>query len=219
MALSLFTADLQADEKGITAEECEERFKDFYCEDEPEDSWKRKRALIQMNAVADQYLSQYRVVEGITEEFRSFKTESERSKSYNKELNKVAKELPKELSFKLPYTSVDGTEFSVDIVVPVEDGVISKLTKELATARLDDVYGDEFTPEKLATELNYHLDARVLRSALPKIVSDLSAKIEGDILMKLKNARNPLQPIVGAQPQGGAKPEPPSHAEAFKKMK
>ena len=219
IALELFSADLMAEDEDLTVEDCEERFKEFYCEEEPESSWRRKKATAQMNAVADTYLSQFSDIDNITPQYRDYKSAVEKQKAYNKQVSAVAKELPKDVSFKIPYVSVDGAKSELEYKVPVDESVIPKLVKEFTADGMEGAFGDNPKPEAIASELTYHIRARMIEKAIPVIMAKHAEKVEEDIMMKLKNARNPYQPI-GGQVAGTAAPKtPPSHEDVLKRIK
>lgn len=219
IALAIFAADLRLDDKTLTNEECEEKFTEFYCETEPEDSWKRKRALAQMNGVADNYLSQYNTVDGIGEEYKSYKASAAQQKVYAKQIKAIAQELPKEIPFEYEYKTIDGRTLSLKAKIPVDDKVISKLVAEFSAPGMEKVFGgDETTPKKINAELAYHLNARVIKEGLPAVFELFASQIDTDIWATVKNARNSNQTF--GQPSIDAKTPktPPSHKEVFDKL-
>lgn len=219
IALSLFTAEAKADDKDLTDEECLQMFSDYYAEDEEDTSWKRKRRLAEMNTVADNYLAQYNSIDSITEDYRTFKTTAEKQESYSKSIKAIAKEIPAELSFKIPFTGVDGKAVEVEYKVPVDPKVIEKLYKEFTSPALYDVFGSA-KAEAISAEMNYHVKARMLDKMIPVLMEQHAAKVEEDIMVKLKNARNPQQSIIGApQQQSTTQKTLPSHEDVMKRMK
>lgn len=217
IALEIFTAEEQAEDKNLTSAECEEKFKDFYCEEEDEDSWKRKKALKAMNAVADNYLAQYKGIDTLTDEYREVKTNAQRHKEFSKEVNAIAKEIPNKLSFSHPTgEEVEGKQVMFDYEVEVDDKVTAQIAKELIATGNAKMWNAK--PEVIKAEIEYHVFAR----NKDKIISDLLAKntikVADEVEVRFRNARNPQQQIGGQQPASQPK-ELPSHASVLERVK
>jgi len=221
IALALFTSDLQAEEKDITAEECEDRFKEFYGENEDPDSWRYKKGQALLGKVADDYLSQYEDsnVEKLAEKYREFKTDTQRQKDYNKVVNKVAKEIPKEISFKTPYAGVDGKKIDLDINVPVDEKILTQVVKEFTKPGMHNAFDGTVNPEAISREIAYHVRARMLESIIETATTVAAEKASEDIMVNLKNARNPNQPLGGPQATQKSDKTPPSHKAFIDKVK
>lgn len=218
IALHLFTQELQGENKDLTAEECEELFSDFYAEGEDEKSWKHIKGAKEMNALADNYLSQYASVDKLPEEYRAYKTTAEKQKTYNKQIKSLVKEIPAELSFKVPYETIDGGTAELEYKVPVDESVISKLTAEFTTPQIFSSLSEE-KPERILTELNFLTRSRMMDKAIPVIMAEHAKRVEMDVMAKLKNARNPQQNILGQQTAPtGARTAPPEHKGIKAKM-
>ena len=194
IALALFTAEQKADDPDITSEDAEVLFREAYGEDEEAGSWKHKRGMAAMNKVADEYLAQYSTVDNLPEQYREARTADETRKTYNKQVSAVAKELPKELSFKIPYETVDGAKMELEYKVAVSDDLVPKLIKEFTRPGMENAPGFD-KPETIAAEMNYHVRARSFDVAIASILKQHEVKVETDILARVKNARNPNQAI------------------------
>lgn len=218
IALALFTADVQADDKDITNEEAEELFKDAYFEGEEEGSIKYKKGQKEMNSLADTYLSQYKSIEGITEEFREVKNTAQRQKDYNKQISTIAKEIPTKLIFKIPYEGIDGSKTDLEYEVDVDDKIPAQLIKEFTRPGMENAFGENAKPETIAAELNYHVRARMMDKAIGVLVEKHGEKVLEDAMVKLKNSRNPQQTLgAGTTPQKST--TPPSHGDVTKRVK
>lgn len=218
IALSLFTQELQSEDNEISADECEERFREYYGEDADDDSWRRKKGLKEMNAVADSHLAQFSAFDKLTDEYREFKTNSQRQKEYNKQIKTLTDSLPKTLTFKVPYEGVDGQNVDLDYEVPVDGKITTQLAKEFEKLGTGNSALWDSKPETISAELNYHLKARMMDSVLPQLLKSHAERVEMDIMAKLKNARAP-QSQLGSQSQSAEKKEPPSHSAVLNKVK
>ncbi len=222
IALAVFTQELQAENKDLSNEECEEMFKDYVGEEADEASWKRKKGLKDIETIANNYLAQYNEVDGFQEAYRAEKTIEAKRKEYSKQIKAVAKELPKEIPFEFEYTCIDGSKMNLSSKLTVDEKAINKLVGDYTREGMEDFFsGENATPERMRDELMYHVDARVVRPSLNLIFEDIAKQIETDIWAKAKNARNPNQPLAGVQPaaNAGPKPAPPSHASIWKDKK
>lgn len=218
IALSIFSDELKEEDPTMSADECEERFKDYYCEEEDESSWKRKRAIKAMEAVADNYLAQYKSVDTLVDDYRAYKTVTQTQKEYSKQLSAIGKTLPEKLTFDIPYTGLDGKETTLSYEVAVDDAIPKELMKEFSKPSMADYFGVNAKPEAIKAELDYHLRARMLEKIIPAIAEKHSERVLEDAMVNLKNARNPQQQI-GGHPNQTAPKEPPSHDSVFRKNK
>ncbi len=219
IAYALFAAEAKVEDKDITPEETEDRFRDFYGENEEPNSWKYKKGQALMNSVADNHLSQYSDVDSLPEKYREFKTTTERHKGYTKLVNKAAKELPKELTFTIEHTGADGAKIPLEYKIPVEDKILAQVVREYANPSIGDSLGDKATPEFITKELDYHVRGRMLDQIIPILLEKHGEKVEELLMVKIKNIPNPGQPPLGQQQQtSGQTKTPPSHAEVFEKM-
>ncbi len=219
IALSLFTAELQGEDKDLSGEECEERFKEFYGENEEEGSWRHKKGAKEMNSVADAYLSQYSMIDNLTAEYRGEKTKAERQKSFQKQVSAVAKEIPNKLTFEFPYKSVDGATLDLKYEVDLDDKVLSQVVKEITGSGMENAFGDNPKVERIAAELNYHIRARMQEKVIPILLEKHGEKVLEDAMVKLKNARNPLQHLAGQAEQEKTPKAPPSHETVLNRIK
>lgn len=216
IALQLFTNELQEGDKSLSHEECEERFAEYYCETEPEDSWKRVKALKEMNSTADAYLAQYSEIDNLPTSYKEYRTTAQRQKDYNKQLSAVAKELPTKLEFEVPYEGIDGAKETLKYEVAVDDKIPAQLIKEFQKLG-ETSFGFDVKPEALSAELNYHLKARMIDKIIPALLEKHTDKVLTDAMAKLKNARNPNQTLAGVTERQASSSAPPSHDSLFKK--
>jgi hypothetical protein len=193
IALELFTAQEKADNPDITPSEAEELFAEYYGENEEEGSWRRKKGVAAMNKVADEYLSQYKVVDTLTEQYREARNADQSAKDYRKNVTTALKDFPKELAFSIPYTGVDGAKIDLEYKVPVDDKIMQGVVRMLTAEGMEDSPIGKAKAEQIVAEARYHILARTMETALPKLLEDHAAKVETDIMAKLKNARNPNQ--------------------------
>lgn len=223
IALALFTEEEKINNKDITPEDAEALFAEAYGEAEATDSWKYKRGQIAINKVADEYLAQYKVVDNLPEQYREAKTSVERTKEYRKTVTAALKDFPKELSFTIPYTGVDGVKTDITYSVPVDEKTMSGVIKMLTADGMEQSeFGKKAKPEQIIAEAKYHLLARSIEAGLPKMFEDHTAKVETDIMAKLKNIPNPAQPRIGVGPQEATKPkkaDDPEVKSVLSKMK
>lgn len=218
IALTLFSEEMKAGDKNLTDDECEELFADYYSETEPEDSWKRKKGQAAIEKVAENYLAQYAEVDKITDEYKSFKEQTSKRTSYNAAVKDAAKNLPKELTFELPYKSVDGSEVKIDLKVPVDEKLLAGITKALTQPGMEGFFGDNPKPEHIANAIQSDLQNKMLPEILAKLLTTAGEKIETDILAKLKNARGSQGPLGSGQQRENDK-TPPDHSSVLSRIK
>lgn len=218
IALSLFTAEAQAEDKALTVEDCEQMFADYYAEEEPETSWKRKKALKEMNAVADNHLAQYNVIDAIPEEYRAHKTTEQNQKAYTSQIKTIAKEIPADLTYEFPYKSVNGTELKWEFKIPVDEKVLTQITKEFTAENV--IPGMiQLKPEAIAREMNFLVRARMMDKIIPVLLEQHAEKAVEDAMVNLKNARNPYQQLGGQVAPTAAPKTPPAHTRTEAKSK
>jgi hypothetical protein len=230
IALNLFTAELQAEGKNITPEECEEMFRDFYAEEEDEKSWKRKKGLKEINSIADNYLAQYKDLDGITENYRAYKTTAEKQKVYNAQVRSIAKEVPAEISYDIPLKIAEkayakfGFKPSGDAAanfafkVKVDEKTMTQLIKEFTTPEMFAGMG-EAKPEAIAQEFNFLARARMMDSIIASIVEQTADHVSEDIFVSLKNSRGVQQPLGSETIKPVAQKAPPSHKAVLDRVK
>ena len=217
IALSLFTKELKEEDKDLTPEECEERFKDFYHEGEDETSWLFKKGVKDINAAADNYLAQYSVIDKLPEEYREVKTLAARQKAFAKQVNEIVKEVPKTLKFTYPTgEELDGKPVQFEYDIPVDDKVTAQIAKELVASGNPKMWDAD--PEIIRKEVEYHVFARNRDTIIPKLLADHAIKVAEEVEMRFRNARNPQQHI-GGQLHTNSDKTPPSHQAVFDKMK
>jgi hypothetical protein len=217
IALALFTEELQAEDKNITPEECEERFGEFYAEAEDENSWKRIRAIKQMNKVADEYRAQFSAIDNLPEEYRAERTATQLKANYAKGIKEIIKASPKEISFPIPYTNVDGSETTLEYKVPVPEKIFKQVTELLTSDGMENGKLGTSKPDYVAAEVAWQVRARMIDEAVPVIMAEHAKKVEEDLMVNLKNARNPQQSL--AQRPAEAPKTTPNHDAVFNKMK
>lgn len=171
-----------------------------------------------MNAVADNYLAQFNVVDNLPEEYRSFKTSTEALKNFGTQIRAAAKEVPENITYKIPYTSGTGETLEFEYNIPVDQKILATITKELHNPATME-YFSQSKPEAIAKEINFLVKARMQEAIIPVLLEQHGEKVAEDMLMSLKNARNPQQPLTGAFMPSGAAKTPPPHTRTRSKVK
>lgn len=219
IALELYMQERREENPRLSNEEGEEDFREFYGENDEEGSPRQKMGLKQMNKIADAHLAQFNDIDSLPEGYKSYKAGEEKYKAHVKSWKSVAKELPKELDITVPYTTVEGTTMNLTTKVPVDQKVVDRILQEYTGRGSENIFSDkDNTPENIAQVLNYHLESRVLKQALPAIFADLVQQAETDVMARVKNARQPGQSFGAPPLDAPVVKTPPKHTSLAEKQ-
>ena len=194
LALAAFTASLQAEDKDITPEEAAELFKDVYHEGQKEDSPLYKAGQREIKKLAEAFRNEkIGVLDEIEPEYESFTQTQSQYKDFRKKVKAIAETQPKVLDFAIPYKSADGAEESLTYSIPVDQKVLDKIVNEVTAEQsfaVRNIASDGKIDEKaLATEISYHVKARLFDTAIPQLLQEHTKKVEEKLMVVLGNKR------------------------------
>lgn len=215
IALKLFTEELREDNPKITEAEAEEQFKDYYHEEAEEDSPLRKLGIKKMIKTAENYLkSSFGSLDTYEADYEAYTTSEANQENYGRQVKNVIEALPKELKFSVPYKGIDGTETQLEYIIPIEDADIKAAKKDFLTPEMYQILGadkEEVADKIIAGELESYIKTKRFNSIIAKIATEHGAKVEQDVLAKLKNIPATQTHLAGQQTAPTQKTPPAPH--------
>lgn len=224
IALQVFTEELRDEDPKITSEEASERFKDYYREEEDENSPLRKRSVKDMERVASNYLKTHTsAVDTLDTEYEAFEVAEQRATQYGQKVKSVVEEMPKELSFSVPYVGMDGKEVQLEYKYPLSESDIKAIKKDFLTAEMYKALGADANDVKdsdLAEEISDYISNKRRKDILLKIVEEHGAKVAKDVEAHYRAIPNTVaNPITGTQIAQAEKKTPPTYPGLHKALK
>lgn len=191
LTLKAFTAELQAEDKDITAEEAEEMFKDFYHENDSE-SRLFKSGQKEIKKFADSYRKQnFGIMDEIESEYTQYDTLQSQYKEYKSTVKKLAADIPKEMEYVMPYKYLDGEESTITYKVPVDDKIFNKLLADASSevSFLNENTDGKFDEKTLAKKLTHNLKASMYDLVISAILEQNTKEVEKRMEVVLGNKR------------------------------
>lgn len=222
IAKELFAQELREEDVKISDEDIELRFQDYAHEDLDENDPLRKAALKRIEKTVQAYrATATQEYDGVEGEYDRAETTRERFGNYSTQVKALAKDLPKELTFSLPYKSIDGSELSFDVSFPIDDKTIEAVRKDFlneGTYRAIGAHENDVKPEALQTEMQGAIYSRVFKEAVTHVAAQMIAHVEKDMQAKLKAVPATGQSRFVPQPQVTGTKEAPKHTEFTRTM-
>ena len=178
IALSIFTSELQAEDKDITAEDAEEMFRDTYHEDKDPDTKLFKIGQKEMNKQAEAYRKEkFSAIDNIEPEYDNYTKGENNYSAYKKQVKAISAELPEKLTITIPFKGANGEDTEISYEIPVDEKVKTKILNEFIAqntySNISKSAGDKGIDEKaLAAEITYHIKARMFDEVLPKAIKE-----------------------------------------------
>ncbi len=206
LALSAFTAGLQAEDPSTTPEEAAELFKDVYHEGQKEDSPLYKAGQREMKKLADSVRREkIGILDEIEPDYNTFTETQAQFKAFKKQVKTLADGVPKTIDFAIPYKAADGKEETLNYSAPVDAAVLNKIvndiTAENAFVMRNISSNGKINEKALAEELTYHVKARMFDVVVPQLLADHGKKVEERLVVELGNKRDGSQNLNNGQQQ------------------
>lgn len=223
IAKEVFAAELREEDKDISDNDIEARFQDYAHEDKEDSDPLRKAALKRIEKVADAYRADAtRDYDGVEAEYDKAQTSVARFDGYSTQVKAIAKELPKELQFAIPFkSSMDGSETSFDVIFPVNDKVLEAVRKDFlneGTYRAIGAHENEVKADAIKGEMEAAVYSRVFKEAATSIAQQVAAQTEKHVRATLKNIPATGESRFVPQPAATGSKEVPVHSEFRKRM-
>lgn len=196
IALAIFAQEQKNLDANITTEEIDQRFSEYYLETEDDGHWGKDARKIEMQKVANGYLSgTYGDILNIENTFKQNQQLLESVVSYKTKVETASASFPKEMPFQIPSITEDGAKFDFSYKIPAETmkAVSEEFLSEVAfnSLRQGDV-NNEF--------LHKAFRAAVIEKDLPKIIAEAAKTYGADQVLKAKMGR---QGVIPNQVEGG----------------
>jgi hypothetical protein len=191
IALSLFTASQQAEDKDLTAEECEEIFIDTYHESEDASDRLQKIGQKEIAKLAASYRKENGLPDFESEYEGVLQTQGQ-YKAYKGIVKEAASELPKELSFSLDYEAEKGkgTE-KLTYTFPVDQKMIDKIITEYSSGKEFSVRNIEsngkIDKKAILNEMHSQIKARLFDTIIPEMLAKNAEDVGKAVMAKVKN--------------------------------
>lgn len=204
LALAVFTANLQSEDKNVTIEEAEEIFRDAYHEDAEADSKLFKVGQKEMKNLAESYRKEkFSALDQVEPDYDNFTQTQDQYKSYKGVVKKAIAELPTELTFGVPYKDLNGVESTIDCKIAVDPKVIAKLTADYTDQKaflMRNMSAEgKFDEADMRKELEYHMKAMTFDKAIPELLKAHGEEVEKRLMVELGNKKNGAQPLNNGQ--------------------
>jgi len=218
IALSLLTQELRESDPKITAEEVEEIFRDIYHEDKDEDSSIRKTSQKQIDKIAADYRKEkFGKVDSIDGDFKSYKEDTNRHKSYTKQAKAALEALPKDYTIKVPITSEDGKTAELELSYKYDEADLKAAEKFAVDYQAYRAIGADKADVKDKAIANLYTDHLTRITAEKRTAYLLQESVKQAIHQTKAAFKNipATQTQFGAPAATGATKAPPSHAAAM----
>lgn len=209
IALSVFANELREVDPKISEDEIEERFKDEYREEEDENSPLRKLANKRMEKVANSYLSEISSgVDSIETDFEAHEATTQRLEGYGRQIKAVAEALPKELSFKFPFTNADGSVVELEYKVPIDDATAKAVRKEFLSAEMYHAVGADKSDLKdkvYEAEMLASIKLKMYDNVITNLVTTHGEEVERRTIATMKAVPATTLPLAAQTVNTGEK--------------
>lgn len=204
IALNLFTAEMQADDKDITLEEAEEMFNDAYHQDDPE-SKLYKVGQKEIAKLANNYRKEnFGILDTVEADYDTFSQTQDQYKGYRNTVKEVAAELPTEMEIRQPYKYLDGKEEDIVYKIALDEKAVNKL---IADASSEDSFlaenffsNGKMDKKLLLKKLTHNLKAIAYDTVVAELLKQNTKEVETRMEVVLGNKRNGAPPLNnGAQ--------------------
>ena len=209
LALSAFTASLQAEDEDVTPEEAAELFKDVYHEGQKADGPLYKAGQREIKKLADAVRREKAgILDEIEPDFENFTQTQSQFKAFKKQVKTIADTAPKTVDFTIPYKNVDGSENNLSYTAQVDPAILNKIVNDLTAENAFVVRNissnGKINEKALSEELTYHIKARMFDTVIPQLLADHGKKVEELLVVQLGNKRIGNQNLNNGQQSAGA---------------
>lgn len=196
IALSIFTSNLQADDKDLSADECEEIFNETYHQSEDASERLQKLGQKEIANLANAFRKENSLPDFETKYEETVQTQNQ-YKAYKGQVKEVAAELPKELKFDMQF-EIDGKPETFNYSIPVDEKTIGKIISDYSTGEefsVRNIKSDGKIDRKgLLTEMQDVIKARMFDTVVSDLLKNNAKDVAKAVLAKVKNI--PTQSIT-----------------------
>lgn len=227
IALAVFTAQLQEEDKAITSDEAEQIFSDTFHEDKADDKDRQKLYATgqkQIEKIAKDYLkSNYSAVDEIENEYKNSMSDKQKFTGYTDFVKDQFSTLAKSGEFEFEFDGEDGKKVGAKVNIDFDEKDVEAVKKQFL--KQDMYYAleankSELSPKQMQEAIAFHLKAKTFDKAVAQAAKKASESTFIETMAYLKGIKeNPVPTTVQTTIQGG-RPAPtyPLANEAWKKQ-
>jgi len=226
VALAVFTAQLQEEDKTITTDEAEQIFSDTFHEDKADDKDKAKLYATgqkQIEKIAKDYLkSNYGAIDDIETEYKNSLSDRSKFSSYTDFVKDQFNTLAKAGEFEFEFDGENGKK-TAKVTVEFDDKDVEAVKKQMLKQEMYyalEANKSELSPKQMQETIAFHLKARTFDKAVAQAAKKASESTFLETMAYLKGIKeNPVATTVQTTPQG-SRPAPsfPLANEAWKRQ-
>lgn len=203
LALQIFTANVQAEDKDISAEEAKEMFMDTYHQVDPENRL-FKIGQKEIKKLADAYRKENLIDdEDIASKYDFVVNTQNNYKAYKGQVKEVAAELPKAFEFEMTVDGDKGTKETFKYEFPVDEKILTKVLGEFSAEKefsIRDIASDgKIDKKQISAQMQDALKARLFDTIVPELLKKHEANVKTFTLAQAKNIPDQRQLNNGRQ--------------------
>lgn len=210
IALEVFSNDYKEINPNADASEIEDAFKEEFGEEESENSFRRKIGQKRIAELANGFLKNYETIEKNVDNYREYKTLSEKAKTFKAQVKSVLDELPKEMSFSIPVESLDAKGAPVVQNYDYKLALTPEMTEKLRKVYLEkntafETFGAahrEVKNEQIANAAMFDLKSELFDTVVAQIAKEHGQRVKMETLASVRGIpnRQPAQNMPAGVP-------------------